>query len=558
MLLLDHRCGHLALLGLVWAALCLPNLGGPSLWDIDEGNNTEASREMDDSGNFVVPTFNYQLREDKPALLYWLQVGCFRALGVNERAARLPSALAALLTILATYELGRLLFGKGAGLLAGLILAVTAGLGAAAHFANPDALLLACTTWTLVIFWHDYARNGRGWLVLTGLTCALGVLAKGPIALMLPLAVTHLFLLWRREPGRLLDWRLLWTSLLFAAVAGPWYVWVGLETKGEWLKAFWQKHHLTRSLRPLEGHGGSPFYYLLVLVVGLAPWSVFLGPAGWHAARLLRRKSPEGVRPGVQFLLVWVGVYLVFFSVVRTKLPNYVLPLYPAAAVLLAAFLDAWRRGEAEVPGWVLKLSLSCLAGMGVVVVVGLLLAGGVLRGPWPPLRGRHLPGLAVWAPLGGLLLAGAAAGAWCAARDLRTGLIGVVACAGGLFYGALGAWGVEAVDSYKATRPLARALPADQLEREVRVGAFAWFQPSLVFYCRREVHCLGTEDEVRLFLHSPLPRYLFVPEKVWRAMREKGGLPCRVVARHSDLYSTSRIVLVTNERRMRPAHRER
>jgi hypothetical protein len=113
-------------------------------------------------------------------------------------------------------------------------------------------------------------------------------------------------------------------------------------------------------------------------------------------------------------------------------------------------------------------------------------------------------------------------------------------------------------VDVYKATRPLARALPADQLQRDVRVGAFGWFQPSLVFYCRREVQCLRTEEDVRVFLHSALPRYLFVPEKVWRALREKGGLPCRVVARHYDLYSTCRIVLVTNERRSRPAHRER
>src|SRR3954454_384702 len=104
---LGGRAGHHLLLGLVWAVVCLPNLGGPSLWDIDEGNNAEAAREMLDSGNWVVPTFNFLERFDKPALLYWLQGGAYQLFGVNEFAARLPSALAALVSILVTYELGR-------------------------------------------------------------------------------------------------------------------------------------------------------------------------------------------------------------------------------------------------------------------------------------------------------------------------------------------------------------------------------------------------------------------------------------------------------------------
>src|SRR6516162_5174372 len=99
---LNHRFGHYALLLAFGAVLFLPNLGGPSLWDIDEGNNAEAAREMFRSGNYVIPTFNYQLRTDKPALLYWLQALAYRAAGVNEFATRLPSALAALLTVLAT------------------------------------------------------------------------------------------------------------------------------------------------------------------------------------------------------------------------------------------------------------------------------------------------------------------------------------------------------------------------------------------------------------------------------------------------------------------------
>src|SRR4051794_13492333 len=117
---LDHRAGHLLLLALAWAAVGLPNLGAPGLWDIDEGNNSACSYEMAQSGNLVVPTFNYALRTDKPALLYWLQAAAYEACGVNEFAARLPSALASLAAVLGTYELGRRMFGATAGLLAGL------------------------------------------------------------------------------------------------------------------------------------------------------------------------------------------------------------------------------------------------------------------------------------------------------------------------------------------------------------------------------------------------------------------------------------------------------
>src|SRR5262245_41676235 len=107
---LNGRAGHYLLLLVLAGGLFFPSLGTPSLWDIDEGHNVEATREMGESGNWIVPTFNFQLRVDKPALLYWLQLAAFRLVGVNELAGRLPSALAALAAVLLTYELGRRIF----------------------------------------------------------------------------------------------------------------------------------------------------------------------------------------------------------------------------------------------------------------------------------------------------------------------------------------------------------------------------------------------------------------------------------------------------------------
>src|SRR5262249_41651610 len=160
---LNCRLGHYGLLLAVGAMLFLPNLGGPSLWDIDEGNNAEAAREMLASGNPIVPTFNFELRVDKPALLYWLQIGAYQLFGVNEFAAGFPSALAALLAVFGTYEMGRRMFGAIPGLLAGLMLASTVLFCAAAHFANPDALLSACTLLAFLFFWNSFARGDRSW-----------------------------------------------------------------------------------------------------------------------------------------------------------------------------------------------------------------------------------------------------------------------------------------------------------------------------------------------------------------------------------------------------------
>jgi 4-amino-4-deoxy-L-arabinose transferase-like glycosyltransferase len=543
---LDNRAGHWLLLAVTWSVLCLPHLGGPSLWDIDEGNNSDAAREMYASHDWVVPYFNHEIRYDKPVLLYWLQAGCYAALGVNELAARLPSALAALLAVLVTYELGRGLFGAGAGLLSGVILASSVAFGASAHFANPDALLNLFTALALWCWWNDHAGRGRAWYVASSAAMGLAVLAKGPVGLVLPAAVVVLFIVWSRQWRRLLDRRLPWAVLAFLAVAAPWYVWVGVETKGQWLLEFWRHHNYQRAVQPLENHHGSVLYYPFVLAAGLAPWSVFLGPTAWLAWRSVRRLADEPVRPACRFLLCWLAVYFVFFSVVSTKLPNYILPLYPSAAVLTGYLLDRWRRGEVELPAWVVRTSLVCLALMGAGVAVGLLAAGG--RIPLAALRGRYLPGLEQCAALGGVWIAAAGLGAWCWRRGRRGGLLATVAVAAVAFTAGAAAWGALVVDRYKAPRALARALPPDQTRRDLRVATFGYFQPSLVFYCQREIIRLPDYWKLFEFLSGPLPAYAVVPEPLWNDFRKWVPRPFRIVTRHYDLYDGRDVLLVTNE----------
>jgi hypothetical protein len=146
------------------------------------------------------------------------------------------------------------------------------------------------------------------------------------------------------------------------------------------------------------------------------------------------------------------------------------------------------------------------------------------------------------------VFLFGAVAAGWCVRRGKRDGLIGLVAAVGIVFSSALAFWGVNLVDPFKAPRPLVQALPEDHLRREVRIGALGYFQPSLVFYCQREVHCLENAVSALQFLYTPLPVYLFVSQETWVQLRALAPTSYRLVARHRDLYTGREILLMTNE----------
>ena len=217
---LRARAADYAVLLAVTAALTLPNLGAASLWDVDEGVNAEAAREMREAGTWVIPTFNFELRTAKPVMLYWLQRTSYAAFGVGEWSARLPSALAGWLTVLLTYELARRMFGRPTGVLAGLVLASAVEFCVLAHAATPDATLLLFTVLTYFAFWVGHENGRRWWWVPTAAACGLAALTKGPVGVALPGLVLLLYFAWNRELSRLLDRRLGWAALAFLSSPG--------------------------------------------------------------------------------------------------------------------------------------------------------------------------------------------------------------------------------------------------------------------------------------------------------------------------------------------------
>jgi 4-amino-4-deoxy-L-arabinose transferase-like glycosyltransferase len=553
------RGRHYLLLLAVSYPLFLLNLGGASLWDVDEGRNAEAAFEMLESGNWVVPTFNAQLRVDKPALLYWLQVAAYRVWGVNEYAARLPSALAALLTVIIAYELGRALFGPATGLLSGLVAASTPMLCGAARFANPDALLNLCTVATLTLFWVGRLQPRWWWFAALGSVAGLGVLAKGPVGCVLPAAVVGGYLLLQR------DWRLLgdrrWVVGVAAmlAVALPWYIWVAIDTRGNFLQGFLVRHNIERFTSPMENHRGTPLFYPLVLLVGTAPWSVFAAPALWFAGWSALREPGSGWRrpwtaardepvcqEAYRFLWCWILTYLAFFTLAATKLPNYVLPVVVPCAVLLARYLERWRRGAIGVPAWVTGCSLGCLLLVGCGLGLGLACAGGA--GQLGLMRGRYYPELTTWAALGLLPVAGAAAAAVCWLRQRRTGLVACLGVTAVLLLAPLAAYGSALFNDYKAPQPLVAVAQALRRQEEIRIGGYkVQHLPSLNFYVRRDVLHLHDDADTLAFLAYPVRVFLFVPAEDWARLSGAMGTTSRELGRQRDIYSQRDIVVVTN-----------
>ncbi len=390
------RLQHHAWIVAIGLAVFFVNLGASRLWDDDETKNATCAREMYLRGDWILPTFNSELRTDKPPLAYWAMIGAYHVFGVTEFAARLPSAILALGTTLATYHLGRLLFGPRAGFWGSAILATNLMFAWVGRAATPDSALIFCTTaaqlvyvWSLCggregCFLNDWksisssnfaAAMPRSTAAIVAMYALLGlaVLAKGPIGVLLPCATIGLFILTvcmrsrvrtrpperttlaslsvlhlrrcvaqiseavRWSPATLWAMRPLLLAATVLAIALPWYLLVSMRTNGLWPQGFFLTHNFERFLQPIGGHCGAVFFHPLVLIGGFFPWT-FILPVG--IGQLVRRVRTRDQRAAAcLFMAIWALVWFVFFSICETKLPNYVLPAYPALAIIGGAWV---------------------------------------------------------------------------------------------------------------------------------------------------------------------------------------------------------------------------
>ncbi len=311
------------MLGIVCLVMFWAGNGSYSLWDRDEPRFATASREMAERGDWIVPTFNGDLRPDKPILIYWLQRTAYAVVGDGPFAARLWSGIGGMIACLVTWELGKRMFSPAVGQLAGWMLALSPMLIIESKLGTVDALLLASIVTAMLALWQIYSGTATfQTAMLFWIALGLGILTKGPVALMVPALVTIVLMLIDRQASWMLASRPAWGVPILLAIVLPWCGLVQWATDGEFLQAAIGHHVVTRALQPLENHSGFPGYYVLSWLGLMAPWSLLL-PLG-----LVTQRHRLFTDARLKFLLAWGITTLAVFEIIRTKLVHYYLPAY--------------------------------------------------------------------------------------------------------------------------------------------------------------------------------------------------------------------------------------
>ncbi|MBM4028264.1 MAG: glycosyltransferase family 39 protein [Planctomycetes bacterium] len=526
-------------------ALCLAVVGfywfmasRSTLWDRDEPRFSRATAEMIESGNYLYPTFNGQLRPDKPILTYWLMSVPMRVLGPTSLACRFFSTVGIAVTCIFTFLLGRRFLGVKAGLWSMAVLASTLLIMVEGTAATADGILLPCMVAVIVLFSRDLVRppgdaearfverrtsdgtsraiGSRFTLLGMGLAFGLGLLAKGPVALLPIVVMVVTLVLMRRSEIRLgshlgrLGGAAVLGCLLFLAWALP----ANNATGGEFMRLGIGHHVVARSARPLESHGGRFLlylpYYLPVIIAGFFPWTLHL--PGSISAVVNRR---VGTAPFRALFLAWVVSIVVIMTLVATKLPHYILFTWPAMALAVGGTLAAASEGRLTETDrrWL----------RGGVWFFGPV-AGGAVAGLCAAPLALHLTGAIVPFWISAAVLLGMSV--LSIRRQLQnrpqasavTLLVGMPVLLLPMMLGIM-----PALENVKISPGLAEAVK-QQTSQEVPVATFGYAEPTLNFYIGRRIEPLADKEAVVAWARRPQPGVLIIPKALLAEVEQHSG----------------------------------
>ncbi len=355
-----------------FAGLNMP-LVGP-----DEPRYAQVAREMFDRGDLITPTLGGYHWFEKPALLYWLQIGSYGLLGVGEFAARFGPALFGIGTVLSLWLLGRSAgTDKRFSFWLTLIAASTLGIIVFAHGASFDIIVTFPMTAAMVSFFiFDQARSTgfkRTTLPLIFLYFFIGIslLAKGLIGIVFPFAIIGLYhLISWQVPNRRLIWSFFWGTIFAAVVAATWYLPMYMRHGYEFIDEFFLQHHFQRFTSNKYQHPQPFYFFFWVLPLMTIPWLPFFGAAVIRQLRSIFIRQAAAISPDQlnlrRFAWAWLLVPLVFFSLSGSKLPGYILPAVPAAVVITGLYIYDLVKGSLR---W--RNAVVVLAGLSFAGVIG-------------------------------------------------------------------------------------------------------------------------------------------------------------------------------------------
>ncbi len=355
-------------------------LGSTGLWT-DESIYAQTAREMALSGDWITPKLCGGPYLIKPVLYHWLAAVSFHLAGESELAARLPQAAAAGILIacllLMTGGFARTPdkpAGQTAAWLAAAALLTSSGFVIGARVAGMDLLLTSSITLAILCFSRGYSDgDGRktAWFIASGFFAGLGLLAKGPLGAFVPALVILIFLLLRGRIGVALSpaaWKGALVALLTAAV---WYLPVWLLHGERFSRVFWVANNVTRLHEPVSEHKGPITFYIPVFLLAFLPWSFPFAVAFARTVKRVVAQRPSRCAPEDLLLLIWFAAPFLFYSIIATKLPGYLLPVFPAAALLLAREWECERETPRARRGGAFRVACA----LGVMALPGVALA---------------------------------------------------------------------------------------------------------------------------------------------------------------------------------------
>lgn len=348
--------------------LFFAGLGRLPLVEPDEGRNAEVGREMLASGDWITPHYNGFTYLDKPALYFWMVAGSFKMLGVSEFAARVPSALMGVATVLLIWFLARRMFGNAAGVRAGMVFAACPLPLILAREVIFDMTLTFLVTAAMVAFWLVEEVDFRSpWFdALMFAAMGLATITKGFVGLLIPLGSVLIYEAARGRWRQSLRLRWGWGLLILLVTALPWFIAVSLRNPDFPRYALWNES-LKRFTTGASHRGGGFLYYVPIFLGGFFPWSFFLLLAGWNHLRRWRELRWESGRPTL-FLLCWAVWVFVFFTTSHSKLPAYFLPaVVPLSILVGVAWGEVGKDASVRSPDW-LTAGFTMLLGLGVLV----------------------------------------------------------------------------------------------------------------------------------------------------------------------------------------------
>ena len=481
------------LLALVALFISLDGLGDRKLANPDEGRYSEIAREMATSGDFVTPRLNGLKYFEKPPLQYWATAVAFNLLGENEFTARLYTALCGLGCILLIAYTGRRLYDEETGLLAGLVLLAAPYFAALNEIVTLDMGLTFWMTLTMCAFLISQGASNepsrRRWLGFAWAGMAGAMLSKGLIGIVFPAAALFLYCVVHRDVRLIaqLDW---WRGLaIFFAIVTPWFVLVSIQNP-EFLQFFFIHEHFDRFTSTSHRRVEAWWYFFPILFAGFLPWAVALVPAtvsGWRASAKLAGQN-RTFAP-LKFVLLFSMFILLFFSKSGSKLPAYILPMFPVLALVIGVYL---RQVDAPKLAWL------------VLPVFPISLYGAYAAWLAPARKAREdfsrplFDEMSLWVVAAALVIAASTLIAFFLLRNRRK-WIGVLFMSLGTMIGIeLIERGYERISPLQSGANLAQSIQS-RLTPDTRLYSVETYDKSLPFYLKRIFTLVNYVDEFEL-----------------------------------------------------------